>query len=201
FWLGLVFTVVCLSFVAGWQPLSRALNCLGDKMKRFTDSIRTAVNANDWYGALSTALTLPDVCGRLENPEKGSKARYVSWYQVWLQPKFTMKVGADQNEHTFLYGEDCYALRCSYLHEGGANIEEQRAKKALEDFHFITPPASGSIHCNQINNTLQLQVDIFCIQVADAVDQWAKAVEDSEEIQSRLRNLLTIHDSSNGVRF
>ncbi len=25
FWLGLVFTVVCLSFVASWQPLSRAL--------------------------------------------------------------------------------------------------------------------------------------------------------------------------------
>ncbi len=38
-------------------------------MKRITDSIRKSVKSQDWYGALSTALTLPDVCGRLESPE------------------------------------------------------------------------------------------------------------------------------------
>lgn len=39
------------------------LNLLGVVMKRFTDSIRNALSNKDWYGALSTALTLPDVCG------------------------------------------------------------------------------------------------------------------------------------------
>ncbi|EPZ5432205.1 TPA: hypothetical protein ACPVW8_004591, partial [Vibrio parahaemolyticus] len=173
----------------------------GGTMKRFTDSIRRSVKSQDWYGALSTALTLPDVCGRLESPEQGSKARYVSWFQVWMQPLYTRKIGVDRQEHTFLYGEDCYALRCSYLHEGGSNIEEQRAKKALENFHFITPINGMHVHCNQVNNTLQLQVDVFCLQIADAVDLWSESVKSNSEVQARLSNLLTIHNSENGIRF
>jgi hypothetical protein len=104
-------------------------------MERFTNSIRSALKAQDWYGALSTALTLPDVCGRMEQPEKGSKARYIEWFRRWIEPEYT----SDRTKHVFLHGEDCYALRCSYLHEGGSNIEEQRARKALQDFRFITP--------------------------------------------------------------
>ncbi|WP_180710373.1 hypothetical protein [Vibrio parahaemolyticus] len=157
-------------------------------MKRFTNSIRMAVEVQDWYGALITALTLPDVCGRMVNPDLGSKARYVSWYQHWLQPLYTGRVGVDKKEHIF-------------LHEGAGNIEDQRAKKALEDFHFITPPQNGSVHRNQINNTLQLQVDTFCLQVADAVDAWSESVSDDVEVQNRLTSLLMIHDSKDGICF
>lgn len=172
---------------------------LGGNMKRFTESIRKAVKSGDWYGALSTALTLPDVCGRLENPDQASKARYVSWFKVWIQPKYTRRVGAARCEHVFLHGEDCYALRCSYLHEGGGNIEEQRAKKALENFHFITPLRGMHVHCNQLNNTLQLQVDVFCLEIADAVDAWMESIKNDEDIKIRLSNLLTIHNSDNGI--
>jgi len=105
--------------------------------------------------------------------------------------------------HVFLCGKDCYALRCSYLHEGGDNILGQtRARKALDDFHFITPPGNGnSIHCNQSNSTLQLQVDIFARGMADSVDAWAAAVALDAQIQERMKVLLTVHDSSNGVMF
>ncbi|MFA5172050.1 MAG: hypothetical protein WC426_10835 [Sulfuriferula sp.] len=170
-------------------------------MHRFSESIRKSIAAQDWYGALSTALTLPDVCGRLENPEMGSLARYVSWFQQWLQPEYTSIIGANNEQHVFLHGEDCYALRCSYLHEGGSNIEDQRAKKALEDFHFITPKQGCLIHCNQSNNTLQLQVDVFCNQIADAVDKWFESMKDNNDVQQRMAGLLLIHDSSQGIRF
>lgn len=170
-------------------------------MRRFTDSIRKALTAQDWYGALSTAVTLPDVCGRLENPTMKSQERYVHWFNAWLKPEYTSVIGAGKKEHTFLHGEDCYALRCSYLHEGGSNIEEQKAQVALTNFHFITPPPTGSVHCNQVNNVLQLQVDIFCNQIAAAVDRWAESVTGDTDIQQRMRNLLVIHDSSRGIRF
>lgn len=171
-------------------------------MQRFTNAVRAAVEAENWYAALSMALSLPDVCGRLEQPTLGSKERYVSWCQRWLEPKYTSRLGPERTLHVFLCGEDCYALRCSYHHEGGGNILEQRARKALHDFHFITPPANGSlIHNNQVNNTLQLQVDIFASDVATAVDAWATAVASDADIQERVAALLAIHDSSKGVRF
>ncbi|MGF1841502.1 hypothetical protein [Vibrio atlanticus] len=161
-------------------------------MKRFTDSIRKAIDSQDWYGALSTALTLPDVCARLEDPTLGSKARYIQWYDTWMLDKYTREIGRDRVPHVFLHGDDCYALRCSYLHEGGSNIEEQRAQKALEDFQFIYPRKGQHVHCNQMDKVLQLQVDVFCLEIADTVDEWALSVEDNADIQMRISKLLVI---------
>jgi len=171
-------------------------------MKRFTTAIRAAADAENWYAALSMALSLPDVCGRLEQPSVGSKKRYVAWFQKWIEPKYTLRIGHPGTLHVFLCGEDCYALRCSYHHEGGGNIVEQgRARKALRDFHFTTPPRNGTVHMNQVGDTLQLQVDIFANDMATAVDAWSTAVACEADIQGRLAALLTVHDGSKGVRF
>lgn len=169
-------------------------------MERFTNSIRAAVESANWYGALTMALTLPDVCGKLENPNGGSQVRYADWFRVWLEPTYTSHVGPQRVRHVFLSGNDCYALRCSYLHEGGGNIEHQRAREALDRFHFITPPLNGNVvDMNRVNNTLQLQVDRFALNMANAVDRWSEAVVANAEIQERMRSLLVIHNGDQGI--
>lgn len=159
-------------------------------MERFTNSLRSSVKHQDWYVALSSALTLPDVCGRLIDPTQTSTKRYPQWFDRWVAPSYL----------NFLSGADCYALRCSYLHEGGTDITNQRARDALDDFHFIVPPGNGcSIHCNWINNKLQLQVDIFCLDIASAVDDWALSVKDNHEVQERMRSLIRIYKLGTGI--
>lgn len=170
-------------------------------MKRFTDSLRSSVANEDWYVALSTALTLPDVCGRLAYPAMKSGKRYPAWFKIWMEPGYTRNIPM-MGLHVFLSGEDCYALRCSYLHEGGSDITQQHARKALDDFHFIIPPGNNSsIHRNQIGNTLQLQVDTFCLEIADAVDQWAESVTGDEDVQDRMKSLLMIHNHVPGIQY
>mgnify|MGYP006308626119 CR=1 FL=1 len=170
-------------------------------MERFTNSIRTALQAGDWYGALTTALTLPDICGRMETPNEGSNRRYARWFYDWVEPSYTMESFGER--HVFLSGNDCYALRCSLLHEGGENIEEQRAREALDNFHFIVPPPNGnSFHKIQSNQSLLLQVDIFCNDVADAVDNWASSESaNTPEVLERINGLLLIRDVSGGFQF
>ncbi|WP_421547398.1 hypothetical protein [Pseudomonas sp. QD4] len=170
-------------------------------MKRFTESLRSSVANGDWYVALSTALTLPDVCGRLIDPAIPSGKRYPAWFKAWMEPGYT-SVLPNVGRHVFLSGEDCYALRCSYLHEGGGDIASQKARKALDDFHFIIPPSRGiSIHRNLLGNTLQLQVDKFCLEIADAVDAWSQSVIADAGIQSRMSSLLMIHNSVPGIQY
>ena len=70
-------------------------------------------------------------------------------------------------EHVFLSGADCYALRCAFLHEGRDEITDQRAGEVLDAFAFVVPPAGSAIHSNQNNQTLQLQVDIFLPRCAE----------------------------------
>lgn len=168
-------------------------------MERFTKSLRSSVANQDWYVALSTALTLPDVCGRLIDPEeRSSERRYSNWFKQWMEPLYTIDILGD-GPTIFLTGGDCYALRCSYLHEGGGDITNQRARKALDDFHFIAPaPFGWEFHRNKFGNTLQLQVDKFCVEVADAVDAWAISVADDQDIQERMKSLLVIHTHAPG---
>lgn len=64
---------------------------------------------------------------------------------------------------------DCYYFRCACLHEG----LDSHANIAHERIHFIPPPPGNSIiHLNKLNNVLQMQIDIFCNDIATAVDAW-----------------------------
>lgn len=168
-------------------------------MERFFTSIEKSIAAQDWYGALSTALTIPDIAGKLEKPEEKSVGiRYKQWYRNWLQATYT-GTGTAVGGHVFLSDEDCYGLRCSYLHAGGGDLE-RKAKHSLERFHFIQPPKWGSAHLNQLNNVLQLQVDVFCTDMVEAGRRWfAWAQTDRPDIIGRMDALLLIHDADNGI--
>jgi hypothetical protein len=98
---------------------------------------------------------------------------------------------------TFLSGGDAYALRCAYLHEGGAGIGAQRARQTLDKFHFIVPPCDGNVvHCNQDNDTLQLQTDLFCADICDGAEAWIEVNANNVDIQERMKALVIIHPSN-----
>jgi len=118
-------------------------------MQRFIDAVTNGIQQKNWYGALGMALTLPDICGRLENPNMASEKRFVAWWDKYLLATYTKNIGPKRIAHVFLSGADAYALRCSYLHEGSGETLNQRARDALERFHFVTPRGNWIIHRNQ----------------------------------------------------
>lgn len=167
-------------------------------MERFTVAVRAALDQDNWYAALSLALLLPDICGRLECPKEGSQSRYVRWYNKWLLTKYSSKSAWDEPQ-VFLSGRDCYALRCAFSHEGREDVSEQRARDVLSRFTFNTPHPNISIHCNRINDSLQLDVEEFATDICEAVEVWAAKNRWDPEISSRMAGLVTIHDTASGV--
>lgn len=166
-------------------------------MKRFTQAVEIALRSGNWYGALSLALTLPDVCGRLETPNEGVGKRYMKWFKTYVQPKYT-----SQDGHVFLAGDDCYALRCSYLHEGSGDIVGQKARKALDKFHFISPPTNGSsFHILQSDTALMLQIDKFCEDIIEGVGAWEAEVAENRVVEQQKNSLLEIRDVTAGFSF
>jgi len=162
-------------------------------MKQLIDSVESSLKERNWPAALNSTLTLPDIAGKISYPITASGKRYADWFDEYVGAKYKSEVGAGHNVHTFLSGKDCYALRCSLLHEGSSNIKEQSAKDVLDDFMFVAPPKSGSVHCNQFNQKLQLQVDIFCNDILRGLKQWIKDIDKDPVKQSNLRNLMKIH--------
>jgi hypothetical protein len=142
-------------------------------MQHLVDAVRHSVREKNWYAALTGALALPDIAGWLDGRPGGSRARFASWFNDYLLPKYTHAPGGIT--HVFLSGDDCYALRCTYLHEGDFDILGQPAQNVLERFHFVASASGKMMHCNQINQILQLQVDLFCEEICSAVEDWLRA--------------------------
>lgn len=107
-------------------------------IKRLIQDIRKALENELYFVALNSALTLPDICGNVEYPkEKSSRKRYISWYD-----KEIGKYEKDPNEKddmSYLSGEVIYTLRCSLLHEGNPNVQNDKLREAkpIDDFSLI----------------------------------------------------------------
>ena len=164
-------------------------------MENFIKALEKCIEDKNWYAALFIMLTLPDICGKIEYPEKSSTQRYKEWFERYLGPYYTRQIGPKDRGtiHKFLSGSDCYALRCALLHEGTDEIGEQKAREALERFHFTEPPPNGCIHLNQVGKVLQLQVDKFATEMIQAIRSWMSDISCDNEKQTRLSKLMKIY--------
>ncbi len=172
-------------------------------MERFTSAIRNSIAHQNWYAALYLSLTLPDICARLEAENgKTSRIKFVAWFERYLADKYRHEIGSERQMHTFLSGNDCYALRCAMLHEGGSDITTQHCQEALERLHFTVVGA----HCNQINSVLQLDVPSFCNDVCDSVEHWYRDFKNNHRDKlHRIGELVTVnvgpHNMGGGIHF
>lgn len=176
-------------------------------MRHLTAAVRQAIDQENWYAALGLALTLPDICGRIESPRRRSQERYIDWCDRYLAPRYSISSTMMKPEvRVMLRGSDCYALRCAVLHEGADDIVDQRAREALAAFEFVAPPPADSrapgLVWNLNATTLRLQVDIFCEAICEAVDEWeATVVAQDEGARVRAASLMTVrsHGPSGGA--
>ena len=155
-------------------------------MNRLTTAVRSAINGQNWYAALALALCLPDICGKLENLEGGSRSRYTSWFDANLAAVNQSTIHG--KNVVFLTADDCYALRCALLHTGSDDVSEQWVRRVLTRFYFTTLNS----HRILSEDTLALNVAKFCEEICDAVDVWMQANEDNPDVQKGLASLLEI---------
>lgn len=109
---------------------------------RLIQDIRRALENELYFVALSSALTLPDVCGKVAYPtEKSSRKRYILWYDEEIGRY--EKSSKDKNNMPYLSGEVIYSLRCSLLHEGNPNMQNDslQTNQPIDHFSLIIEKA------------------------------------------------------------
>jgi hypothetical protein len=164
-------------------------------MQHLIDAVEQAVRTENWYAALSLALTLPDICGRIDDPAAPSGRRYATWFETYLQDKYRSHVGTIWSGHfvTFMTGSDLYALRCAYLHQGEFGIDDQRARQVVSRFVFRMERNGNVFHSNKFNDVLHLDVSVFCGQLCAAVLAWLEVALADPDRSARVQQLATIH--------
>ena len=117
---------------------------------KITEDIKRALEYNLYFVALSSALTLPDICGKAEYPnERNSKKRYILWYDEYIG-KYEKCPDSIENM-PWLSGEVIYNLRCSMLHEGNPNMNNESLKNELPINRFSLVVEKNKEFCSSVD--------------------------------------------------
>ncbi len=110
-------------------------------IEKYVKDIRNALENKSYYSALALALTLPDVCGVAEYPNKKNVSeRYISWYDKYIGDNLTAPnqlIYDSFNQPPYLSGEMVYNLRNLYLHQGSLNVDVNKMKEDVNKVDML----------------------------------------------------------------
>lgn len=88
--------------------------------------IETCIDKKLYHVALTTALTLPDICSKLVSDDKNTKNRHIQWCNTYLVDYLP----AINNYffHKTDWGSIIYQLRCGILHNAENDVEMHSEK-------------------------------------------------------------------------
>lgn len=163
-------------------------------MKQYIDAIFISLNSENYFSALAIALMMPDICSAIESEKNfGTKWLYSDWFDKYLSHYYTDTEYFDA-PIVFLSGKECYALRCSYLHQGIHEIGHQDIlKKEDNPAQRIQFVAKGMPQdkCKLGGLTL-LNLNIFCHLMILAVEKWLKDNSENQIVNERLLSMPSI---------
>ncbi|WP_336635387.1 hypothetical protein [Lysinibacillus fusiformis] len=184
------------------------MNILKNKMQNFSQSIEKSLNEENYYAAFALAVTLPDICIKLdETKKKGSKKPYIQWFEEYVGERYRISVEG-KGETIFLDGNNAYAIRCSFLHGGDGEIEEHTSSNLNLGYSKITLAfdKGKEIYLQKqeitktfqsgILNTNELLINVveYCRYIIEAVDNWVIKYQDCENVKSNALKLIEINN-------
>ena len=156
-------------------------------MKKKIKDIRNALKNETYYCALALALTLPDICGQVENHLKaGDRNSYIKWVNKHIEEKDfqTPFPGFEKQRFT---GEMCYSLRCKVLHNGNTDVKNESLKVNVDEMLLTFPGDknyfNGYVYTNDANGktVTHLGIDYVCKSICEAVEKFYESWEHKED--------------------
>lgn len=114
------------------------------------EQINISLKNNCYMTALTTALILPDICGKAKYPDLKNRERYVKWYDEYIgQYERNPSQSVDM---PYLSGDIVWKLRCSLLHEGNPTIN--KSDTGIDYFELLW---QGYQRCSQVMDSVSVQ--------------------------------------------
>lgn len=133
-----------------------------EKMSSYSivDEVKKAIQGEAYIAAVALVLTIPDMCCGANS----TSGDYVDWFDTYVN-------------HEFLKGTECYALRCSFLHQQTGDINGQRVLRDKELWFTLNVPRNNNsirvqLYIDDIDNEVEKDkriVEIDAISFAQSI--------------------------------
>jgi hypothetical protein len=165
-------------------------------VQQYLDSITLSITSKNYFAALSIALMLPDICSAIQDKSGTTNGNlYSNWFDTYLS-KYYSSLNSGK-EIIFLSGKECYAIRCSYLHQGIHEISHQKVLAKQQDnsnhIKFMAEMTSDKI---KLGDTLCLSLENFCNYMIDGVNEWIVKNSKNKLVTDRISQLPKVYTSS-----
>lgn len=164
---------------------------IDDSLRGRVKDMLAAFDAGALLSAITLALTLPDICGARMYPyEKNSSRRYAAWFDQYVAANYR---SSSEEHECYFNGNDCYQLRCVFLHEGSNAPHWEREKTIYHIAQFRIFKNSPEMAIDHIGrqwpsedpNAIFVQVDLdlahFLHSIESGVEQFLEDCPDANE--------------------
>ncbi|MCM7770999.1 hypothetical protein M8S83_02645 [Enterobacter asburiae] len=176
-------------------------------MEEYIASIRKSLDDKNYHAALFIALSIPDICGKLETPDVGNGGRAKRWFSENLGRKYTADNLFDfvlahepakaegmpeyvRNEMTKIRNlaqitpKLFWDLRNAFLHEAS----DLAGKTQVHITHSKT-------HIGYVNGDILISAIGFCEDMCLAACEWLERMKDNPEVWERISSRAKIKNS------
>lgn len=151
---------------------------------RKTEEIRQALESGLYNCALTMALTLPDICGKVEFSTERDSARYKKWFEKYAKEYFTNSTIVLPEEYVTTYqwlnADECYALRCAVLHAGNYKTQA-KSKLSKVTLHAHKRGNENYSHMIRDSRFADLDVISLCKTLCNSVETYYNSIEDKSK--------------------
>lgn len=149
-------------------------------MESVFNSIRQSLNTENYLAALALALTIPDICGKVEFPNEKVGDRYCEWYTNYVDNAYNFpppKCNPDDLPIPPRFSaSDCYQLRCAILHSWSIDMDFDKVNFDLFKLYKNTSVVSG-VRWEQgkpqtAKSYIYLDITRFCQTMCDVAEEY-----------------------------
>ena len=177
-------------------------------MKELIKEIRSCLANNNLRCALGMALTLPDICAKVEYPEEEETGkRYTKWCDEFLFNQgclpthvFENSIPSGQWQRIRVISSDlCYKLRCAFLHSGNLQLN-QKKKDDYPVFELqISSSQENGVYTgrelrDKDNNLKEIRIDVRHLTkvLCNAAEEYYENCPQKEELCIHHVNIIDI---------
>lgn len=176
------------------------------------EAIMEALKKECFLPALALALTIPDICGKVEYPDLYTGRRYIEWFDKHARSYFSFSnsttswINNSKLQNSYFTGEMCYKLRCAFLHSGNEQIPSDTMGEVKDDaweyeYKFrlsLDRTSVGETWDNTKTSkrrTITIDVRELCKAICYAAQEYYDEVNDPEKFAPSNCNIEIIPDA------
>ncbi len=167
-------------------------------MEEYIRQLRESYKAELYYFTLMGTLALIDICAALNSPNGETNGTlFKKWFNKYLSQYSSGSFGTI----TSFYADECYKLRCRFMHQGRADIDANTMDSEVKSGKIAFRVGPGKVHMCNFSGIYYLDIETFMEDVIAGVEKWTidvKGVVHVEENRKKMVKLLN-YDPGKGI--